>query len=265
MLDYLRALKAEIVREVQEAWQYRTGLLSDLAVQALLYAGLLLSGRFSWLLREYGSRSSGSRSLLLIGFVFWSYAIYAIGQMGNEINKEAMVGTLEQKFMGVVPPPLLLVGKAIGGTIVSSTLVLALVGIILLLFKLELNITLVVPFSLGVTLIGMYGLGFAFAGLALLVKRTGQLVFLVQIALLFLTGTIIPVNSLPPIVGFLGKLIPLTWGIDIARRSVGDVGGISVYHWLGLIAASSVSLIFGLVTFSLAYDRARRDGLLGQY
>jgi len=185
--------------------------------------------------------------------------------MGNEVNREAMVGTLEQKFMAVVPPPLLLAGKAIGGTVISSISLLILVGAILLLFKLQLDVTSLALLSLGVTLIGMYGLGFAFAGLALLVKRTGQLVFLIQIALLFLTGAIIPVTSLPPIIGFFSKLIPLTWGIDIARRSVGDMGSIRVDHWLGLIAASSICLVFGLVTFSLAYDRARRDGLLGQY
>ncbi len=265
LIDCLRAMKAEIIREIQESWQYRTSLFTDLAVQILLYSGLLFTGKFSWLPSQYGGQSDGSRSLLLIGFVFWSYAIYALSQMGNDVAKEAAAGTLEQKFMAVVPPPLLLVAKAIGGSIISSVMVLLLIGVSALLFGVYIQLTLAAIISLGITLAGMYGLGFAFAGLAILVKRTGQIIFIIQIALLFLTGTFMPLGDLPPLVASLGRFIPLTWGIDIARRSVGGLEHITVYAWLWLAFTSSICMTFGLVTFFMAYKRARRDGLLGRY
>ena len=118
--------------------------------------------------------------------------------------------------------------------------------------------------ALLITLVGMYGLGFAVAGLAILVKRTGQLVFLLQILLLFLTGTFLPLDVMPAPVAFLGKTIPLTWGIDVSRASVAGTGGIAT-RWMWLLLTSTASLAFGLLVFSWFCRKAREDGALGRY
>ena len=264
MTEYLRAVKAEIVREVKESFQYRTALASDLVVLALVYSGLLFSGKFTWIYRQYGGEPGESLSMLLLGYMFWSYSIYALSQMGNDIAREASVGTLEQKFMGVVPLPLLLAAKALGGSIVSSLLVAVLVMLSTVAFRVTLQITISAFLALLVTLVGMYGLGFAIAGLAILVKRTGQLVFLLQILLLFLTGAILPLNSMPLIAVFLGRSLPLTWGIDVARASVAGTGGI-VSRWIWLLLTSAASLAFGLILFSWFCKKAREEGALGRY
>ncbi len=264
MSDYLRAVKAEVVREIKESFQYRTALLIDLVVLLLVYSGLLFSGRFTWIYRQYGGRLENSRGMMLLGYMFWSYSIYALSQMGNDVAGEASLGTLEQKFMGVVPIQLLLAAEAVGGSVVSSFLVAVLVVISTLFFRVNLEITVFAFLALLVTLVGMYGLGFAIAGLSILVKRTGQLVFLLQILLLFLTGTFLPLSIMPSAVALFGKLFPLTWGIDVARASVAGSGGIAS-RWMWLLLTSAGSLAFGLFVFSWFCRKAREDGALGRY
>ncbi len=262
--DYLRAAKAEVARELKESFQYRTALAIDLVVLLLVYSGLLFSGRFTWIYRRYGGKLGDSRGMMLLGYLFWSYSMYALSQMGNDIAREASLGTLEQKFMGVVPIQLLLAAKALGGSVVSSFSVIVLVVISTLFFGVHLEITAIAVLALLITLVGMYGLGFAVAGLAILVKRTGQLVFLLQILLLFLTGTFLPLDVMPAPVAFLGKTIPLTWGIDVSRASVAGTGGIAT-RWMWLLLTSTASLAFGLLVFSWFCRKAREDGALGRY
>lgn len=265
MRDYLCTLKADVVREVKESWQYRMGLMTDLLVQFLLYVGLLFAGKFTWLTRQYTAGSGESKSLLLIGFIFWSYSIAAISQMGIDIGMEASRGTLEQKFMAVVPPPVLLLGKAVGGIAVSSILVAVMIAVSAILLGVDLNITSAAILALGITLIGMYGIGFIFAGIALVAKRTGQLIFLVQLALLFLSGIFMPLEDMPVAIAVIGQSLPLTRGIDIARRAAGNYLPIRFQDWFMLTIASLACLVIGLISFSVADRQARKKGLLGKY
>jgi len=264
-MDYIRILNAEIVRELKESWQYRTGFLTDLLVQFLLYVGFLFTGKFTWLIKEYTAGVGESRGLFLLGYLFWSYSIFAISQMGNDIASEATVGTLEQKFMGIVPPPLLLAGKAVGGMTVSSLLAAIIIALSSILLKVNINITTAALLSLGITLIGMYGMGFIFAGIVLLAKKTGQLIFLVQLALLFLSGTFMPLEDMPAAVAVIGRSIPLTKGMDIARRAAGNYLAIGFQDWLMLSIISLGWLAIGLTVFSIADRQARKEGLLGKY
>lgn len=265
MFLYLRILKAEIVREVKEAWQYRTGFLADLLTQFLLYVGLLFTGKFTWLLREYTMGIGESRGLFLLGYIFWSYSILALSQMGSDIAREATVGTLEQKFMAITPPPLLLMGKAIGGVTISSILAAIMIVASSVLLGVKTAIPAAAFLALGIALAGMYGMGFIFAGIVLLAKKTGQLIFLVQMALLFLSGTFMPLEEMPLVVAEIGRSIPLTRGIDIARRAAGNYVSPGFQDWLMLIAISAIWLVIGLIVFSLADRRARQEGLLGRY
>ncbi len=265
MLDFLRILKAEIVREIKESWQYRTGFLVDLLTQFLLYVGLLFTGKFTWLIREYAMGAGESRGLFLLGYIFWVYSISALSQMGNDIAREATVGTLEQKFMAIAPPPVLLTGKALGGIAISSAIAATMIAVSSIFLQVEVNITAPALLALGITLIGMYGMGFIFGGIVLLAKKTGQLIFLVQVALLFLSGTFMPLGDMPLAVAGIGQSIPLTRGIDLARRAVGNYVPISFQDWLMLIITAGSWLAAGLIVFSMADRRARKEGLLGKY
>jgi len=108
-------------------------------------------------------------------------------------------------------------------------------------------------------------MGFIFGGIVLLAKKTGQLIFLVQVALLFLSGTFMPLGDMPLAIVKIGQSIPLTRGIDLARRAAGNDVPISLQDWWMLIMTALSWLAAGLIVFSMADRQARKEGLLGKY
>ena len=265
MRDYIYALEAEFILELRQSWKYKTGFFTDLIVQFLIYSALLFAGRYTWMTRQYGGALNESKSLMLLGYVFWSYAILAISQMGNDIRIEANRGTLEQKSLSVVPLSWLFISKAFSGVIVSTVFVSLIIGMSTLFFNVGIKITTGAFCAWAVMLIGMYGFGFIIAGITLVVKKVGQLTFLIQIALLFLTGTFMPLKSFPYVFQLIGKSLPLTLGMEIAKMSIGGTKIIDSERWMMLVFISIIYLVIGLTIFHILECAARQKGLLGKY
>jgi len=265
MKNYIHAFTAEFILDLRQSWRYKTSFFTDLIVQFLIYSALLFAGKYTWMTRQYGGILAESKSLMLVGYVFWSYAVSAINETGNDVRVEANRGTLEQKCLSVVPLWWLLMAKSLSGILISTTFVALLVGMSTIFFNVGVKITTGAFFAWAIMLMGMYGFGFVIGGIALVVKKVGQLVFLIQIVLLFLTGTIMPLKSFPYILQLVGRYLPLTQGMKIAKISIGGTRTISFESWLVLIIISAVYLTFGLLFFHMSERFARKEGLLGRY
>ncbi len=265
MKEYLRAFDAEFILNLRQTLRYKTSFVVDLIVQFLIYSALMFAGGYTWMTRQYGGTPNESKSLMLIGYVFWSYAVFAINETGSDVRVEANRGTLEQKCLSVVPLSWLLMAKAFSGVLISTTFVALLVGMSKAFFNVGVKVTIGAVLAWAIMLIGMYGFGFIIGGIALIVKKVGQLTFLVQIVLLFLTGTIMPLKSFPYVFQLMGKSLPLTQGMEIAKLSIGGTKPITFEHWVILGMISAVYLSFGLLFFHMSERMARREGLLGRY
>lgn len=123
MRRYLNAIKAEIEMNLKEALSYKVGVISDLIVISILYFSLLFLDTGTMLGVYYGGNTQNSKPLLLLGYIFWGYSINAISTVSSEIHIEAVKGTLEQKFMSVIPFALLLFGKIITGIIIETLVI----------------------------------------------------------------------------------------------------------------------------------------------
>jgi len=259
-----RAVRCEIVREMQETFFYKANLLGDFVAQVLLFGALIFLGGFHQVGMTYGAGRVETRSLVLLGYLFWSYSSWAIGEMGSNVANEAAKGTLEHRFTSVAPPAALLLGKALGGVVLSTGFVALVVGVITLLFGVAVPLSAGALLALLLTLVGMYGIGLIFAGAALVAKRIAQLVLAMQIILLFISGTLAPPAIFPQGLRWLSEAVPLTEGIDLARLSV-TKGHIAASAWLLLALTSTAYLLLGLIAFQLFARRAKVDGLLGRY
>lgn len=102
-MKYFNTLKSEIILNIKDSFSYKIGIINDILILGVLYFSLVFIGTGSSLASTYGSKIGDSNTLLLIGYVFWSLSIAAIGSVSAEISSEATKGTLEQKFMAVVP------------------------------------------------------------------------------------------------------------------------------------------------------------------
>lgn len=255
-MTYLRIIAAEIVRDIKESLSYRVGIISDVAVLSILILSLLFWGTGSSLTRYYGN-TVNSKTLLIIGYLFWAFSINAINVTSTEIGNEALKGTLEQKFMAVVPIGYLLFGKMVGGLIISSIVICLISVIVIILAHIPIMLTGFSVLVLMINLVGMYGMGLIFGSIALKYKKIGQLTLIVQILLIFMTDTL--TNTF--LSQGIGKIIPLTYGIDLARRSVSRLT-IQAIDLVLLIIISCIWVLIGSVIFNRACQNVRKNGTL---
>ena len=119
-----------------------------------------------------------------------------------------------------------------------------------------------------VSLVGAFGLGFIFAGLALVFKQVQSLTDLVFSLMIFLTGSLVGLESLGGWYQVLKLAFPLTWGISLMREVVQGVGLVVLWgsgELAGLIVHSLIYLMLGLAIFAWGYRKAQLKGTLGHY
>jgi ABC-2 type transport system permease protein len=119
------------------------------------------------------------------------------------------------------------------------------------------------------TLLGILGFGFLIAGAVLVWKQVESLANLVQNVLLFLNGSLLPVEQMPPWLTAVGHVFPSTQGIIVLRRVILDGLSLSSAWQDGslpwLIAHSGLFLLVGWIVFAVCERTAKRQGSLGQY
>jgi len=159
-----------------------------------------------------------------------------------------------------VPIQWLLLGQFISSITVEVVvcIIISLAAFLFIGTKIIINGTIII--SLILTLIGMFGIGLILGAVALKEKKIGNIIFLIQIFLLFVSDTLTTNNFLPNI----NKVLPLTNGIDVARKAAAN-SSVTGQDWLILITSSLLWLAVGYIVFTLASRYVKRKGLLSDY
>src|SRR5205814_298552 len=107
-------------------------------------------------------------------------------------------------------------------------------------------------------------LGVAIAAFTVIFKRGVTAFSLVVTGLALLAGVYFPIETLPAALEAVGKALPFTWGVDVARA--GLLGGhVEPAKLAGLFAAVVILLAVALLLFGAALRRACRAGTLAHY
>jgi ABC-2 type transport system permease protein len=258
----LVALAGEIRKSLLVSWTYRVNTLTGLLTFGLMFVaiGFLMTG---------GSLDAQAMAPIFLGYITWMYAMMAIGNVAYGVRGEMSAGTLEQMAMSPAPLGIVLLGRLIANLLVT-TLQIALFSIALrYLAGIGAPMNAAGLLVLLLTLLGILGLGFLIAGAVMVWKQVESLANLVQNVLLFLNGSLLPVEQMPPGLSTVARLFPSTQGIIVLRRVV--LGGQSLASvWtdrslLWLIVHSGLFLAAGWVVFVFCERTAKRRGSLGQY
>jgi ABC-2 type transport system permease protein len=244
------------------AWNYKVDLILEVFIMSFAFIGLsfLIGG---------GQLEEEQVTASLIGYLVWFYAIKAIADMSTSLKDEMQAGTLEQMYMSPTSAGLLVLGRSLS-TLLTTTIIAALIAIgPLLLLDIRLPLA---PAALPVfiiTILGLFGFGFAVGGFTLIFKQVASLSDLIQYALVFLNGALLPVELFPDWLAFIARLLPTTQGIIVLRQVTLD-GLTLTQTWqtgaLGwLVVHSAVFLLLGWLIFRWCENIARQRGLLGQY
>jgi ABC-2 type transport system permease protein len=252
----LRLVYIEAWRSLRALLRYPLELLGGVLGAVVVFSLFFFGARYLAGPSFFGERLEA----LVVSLIAWSLAFSLLSHTAANLAEEALAGLLEQ--LALTRPGLL-------GVVLLRAL-LSLVQIGILVFPVALAILLtsgarldfhpLALFPLGFLALGSLGLGLMLGGLALVYKRVGQLLGLLQFLLLGLF--LIRFEGLAWPWSGLGHLLPLTPSVAALRLLLGR-GEVPE----GLLLTTGVNalayLALGIGFFRRALHRARRQGLLG--
>lgn len=254
-----RAVKVVLQRELIRFWQDRMRIVVA-AAQPVLFLFVLGSGLAS--LTAPGSGGFDLRTFMFPGVLAMSVMMPAMFSAGS-IVFDREYGFLREMLVAPVSRASLVVGKCLGGAIVATgqgLLVLALapaVGVPYSISWIPPVIGLMFVLSFSLTAFGVLAAGRikSFHGFMALIN-------MIMMPMLFLSGALFPLTGLPAWLSALTHVNPLTYAVDVVRRTVLDAVPISDesrailvpgVHWGGwqvpilvevaLVAAIGVALL----------------------
>lgn len=257
----LHALSAEWRREWVQLRRYPTELLSELAVIVLVFYGLFLGGSYM----AGGAILGGRLSDIIVGYALWTLSMMSVGTMGWTISNEAQNGTLEQVFLSPYGASLILLLRNM------ASIVISLLFTILTLFSVMAitgHYLFVSPWDIvpGLLMIASAtGLGYLVASVTILMKRSQQLLNLLQFILLFLIMA--PTATLGGSWRWLAIMAPFSPVVALLRSMMTQGAALlGTGNWLLWSVVNAVLwLLIGLLVFAWAQKKARRRGNLSHY
>lgn len=258
----LLAMFNETYKRFLIIWDYRFNVLTQVVLVAIIFMGasfLLGNGKFDAI----------QLTTLFIGYIMWLYARVVITSTSGDLLGEAQAGTLEQMYMSPAPAEVLLIGRMFA--MLLSTTIMVLLTAILLILLLHINVPLrweAIPVIL-LTLAGLSGFTLILGGATLLFKQTEALADLIQNLLLFLTGSLLPIDRFPNWLAVIAKTLPMTQGINVLRNVVQNnqslLSAWNDYSLILLITHSFAYLCVGWIVFKWCEKLVKKQGTLSHY
>lgn len=262
MMIGLLAVWGQVRKELLIAWTYKTNQLINIAALGCMFVGI-------GLMMGDGELDPSELAPMFLGYMTWFYALSAIMELSSGLRGEMSAGTLEQMSMSPAPIGLVMLGRVIANLILSTAHILIQAVVLFLLLDIHLPMRWEGIPVLLLTLVGVFGFGFIVAGATLVFKQVESVANLIQNMLLFLNGTILPVENMPDWLAGIARTLPSTQGIVVIRRVV--LGGQSLSAvWqdgslIWLIVHSAIYFAIGWVVFTCCERVAKKQGSLGQY
>lgn len=253
-------------RDLLTAIRYRSGFLITAAGSAAELAAFYFLARAVG--PEFRPDGVGYFPFLLVGTGFYTFLVMGINAFLVTVQEAQQNGTLEVLMTTATPAPVLIFLSAIssfaGHTL--QFLLYLLAGLWLFGASIHVNfLGCLVVFVLSVAIAVAFGI--LAAALQLAIQKGSALVWLLGSGIWFLTGTLFPVSSLPPVLRWVAQLIPITHSLDAMRLALLQGANLSTLApqiaWLCVF--SGLMLPASLLIFSYTLRRARLQGSLSFY
>ena len=255
-----RLWMAEWRRLFIEMARYPMETVSAMVTLFLIFAGLFIGASYI----SNSPLGGGKLATVVLGYGVWMIMMAATSDMGYSIQNEAQNGTLEQVML--VPWSALSIFVARAAASIVNFLVPAAVvvwGLIALTgVHLEWSGAAAVPAVM--TLFTAWGLGLVVAAAALVLKRIGQMLQIVNFLLLFVI--LAPVTEIAGLGGhILSAVVPFTAQVALLHTILGRgvTGGATL--WQEAVVNMLVWAVGGGLVFTAADRIVRRRGTLSHY
>lgn len=252
----------EIYKRLRILLAYKMNLVTQIVTVVLIFIGV------SYFI-ENGQLNPAPLASILLGYLVWFYARIVIMSSSEELIGEAQSGTLEQMYMSPIPAGLLLFARMLALLLSTTVLVVLPMTALAVLLRIQVPLRWEELAILALTLLGLFGFTLALSGMALIFKQIDALADLVQNALLFLTGALLPVSRFPEWLTIIAQSLPITQGIIVLREVAlqdASLGKVWTEGSLVLLCINSIGyLLVGLAIFKYGEHIAKMQGSLGHY
>jgi len=230
----------------------------------------------------YSVITKGDYDSPIFPYIYLGNAFYIyVGQLMNGISWAVIddrehYKTLKYIYTAPIHYPTYLLGRGVASFLVASisVIVTILFGVFFLRLRIDLaQVDWLLFFSsilVGVNMLAMMGLILG-GVMLLLVRHSWELGGMVASALYLFSGAIFPLDVLPPFLRPLGYLMPITYWLELLRRSlVGEVAqafptlsGLNNAQLMGiLLALTAVFAILSRSVFRWCERRAKELGVI---
>ena len=204
---------------------------------------------------------------LLIGTLVWAYLSAVLDDMSLVITWERWEGTIEHTLMAPVPRTVHLIGMSAFGVIHATLRTLLILAFSLPFFHVSWGHAswLAAAAIIATGSISLVGLGILTAIMPMLYPERGeQMSFMVQAAVLLVSGVYYGVDILPSWLQAVARISPATYVLRGIRSALIDGKGLSgQLGTIGLLAIFGVVMVpLSLVAFGAAERWAKKTGRL---
>ncbi|MBD2022586.1 ABC transporter permease [Leptolyngbya sp. FACHB-36] len=256
----LKLFWAELKRDWILLRRYAAEAISGVIGLAIVFYGLFLSTQYAV---GPGVQLGDRLDSIIVGYVLWSLALFVVGDIAGELQREAQTGTLEQVFLSPFGGLRVFVVRALASLATQLFLNISILLLILLLTGSRLSFPPVLLLPLGTVLLAAYGVAVSMGSLALLLKQVQQIQGVFNFFLLFVLT--VPIETWTGPSKYLGWLLPMTPGAGLLRQLMAQGQSLDVPLFLIALLNGAVYCTVGLLLFRWAEREAKRKGKLAGY
>ena len=201
------------------------------------------------------SGTSTTFQFLAPGFMALTVVFGALAGVGFAISREREQGTMDGLLVAPISRTAVVFGKVLAQTVRGMIQAFLILGLSMLLFGVRVYgnpLLMVLAMLMGVT--SFVGVGIILTSFAPDQETAQMTVMLLQFPMMFLSGIIFPVSSLPVWMQWIGKGMPLYYAADALRKVVILNAGLNV------IGNDLVILVaYSLLTLAIAVPLFQRQ------
>lgn len=258
--DRVRMVANETSKGLRLLWTYRVTLVPTLLSMTLTYVIVQYFVGGGKIVKDLVTETAP-------GMFVYALTYLTIMRMVAGVLEERNAGTLEQIHLSPLSIGQLAAGR-LGAALTEALLV---AGVVTVGMLVALGVTYsyhpVVLVPLVLIVAGAAGFALLLTAASFTYPGIGALVHIIQMALIVLNGTVVPVEVYPGWLELVAKLAPGTLGISATRRilvvgtSPADILTSGTFGWLLLYTVVLVAV--GWSAYRWQVGRALRDGRLG--
>jgi len=241
----------EVRRFAAEERAYYPAIIADAIMTLIVFSVFLL----------LSSNRDGS---VWIGYSLWYLAMSVVGDAAISISTDKQWGLWDQVRLRPIGLVSLVAIKTIVWTLFNAVKVVVVMAIIVLAFRLPIAFSGIVIPIVFVALVGLFGFALILVALVLFSTKASSFQGLIGYVLMFLTGAIVPLSSLPQWLASVGRALPLTQGLTMCREAfAGDP--FRADQWIWLCVQSICYVAIGYASFRIVMWRIDKRGARNRY